>query len=160
MRNVDVLWSKFLVQALAQASLGEFRGREDAGGRIAPQSGGGTREDQRSLLACTLARMFYRIGQLILLECCYRSSRERKGTDYSGSGGTFDLFIGQVEEPLEHALPCIIDCYANLRGRKLRIDGGECGLDIRGSIALDWEGLSLRRTSDAGDKPMGKISET
>ena len=45
MRNVDVLWSKFFIQALAQASLGEFRGREDAGGRIAPQSGGGTRED-------------------------------------------------------------------------------------------------------------------
>ena len=44
-RNVDVLWSKFFIQALAQASLGEFRGREDAGGRIAPQSGGGTRED-------------------------------------------------------------------------------------------------------------------
>ena len=45
MRNVDVLWSEFFIQALAQASLGEFCGREDACGRIAPQSGGGTRED-------------------------------------------------------------------------------------------------------------------
>jgi len=94
--------------------------------------------------------MFYGIGQLILLECCYRSSRERKGTDHSSGGGAFDFFIGKVEEPLEHAFPCIIDCYANLRGRELRVDGRECGLDIRGSIALNWEGLSLRRTSDSG----------
>ena len=30
-------------------------------------------------------------------------------------------------------------------------DGRKRGLDIRGSIALDWEGLSLRRISDSGE---------
>ena len=96
--------------------------------------------------------MLLRIGQLILLECCYRSPRERKGADYSGGGGTFDFFIGKVEESLERAFPSIIDRYPNLRGRKVRVDGRECGLDIRGSIALDWEGLSLRWTSDSGGR--------
>jgi len=33
----------------------------------------------------------------------------------------------------------------------MRVDGRECGLDVRDPIVLDWEGLSLRRISDSGE---------
>ena len=45
MCNVDVLWAEFFAQALAQASLSEFRDRKDACGHIAPQSGSSAGED-------------------------------------------------------------------------------------------------------------------
>ena len=67
--------------------------------------------------------MLYGIGQLIVFESCYHSSRERKGTDHSGGGRTFDIFIGHVEEPLESAFPSIINSYANFRGGKVGVDG-------------------------------------
>ena len=89
------------------------------------------------------------------MENRYHSPRERKGSDYSSGGGTFDVFIGNVEEVLERAFPSVIDGYANLRRRKVGTDGRECGLDVRGSIALDWERLSLRRISDSGGLACG-----
>ena len=39
-------------------------------------------------------------------------------------------------------------------------DGRECGLNVRGSVTLDWEGLSLSGEPDDGSQqPTGKISE-
>ena len=88
---------------------------------------------------------------MIVFESCYHSSRECKGADYSGGGGTFDFFAGNVEEPLKSAFPSIIDRYANLRGGVVGTDGRECGLNVRGSIVIDWERLGLGRTSDSGE---------
>lgn len=161
MCNVDVFRAKFFVQALAQASQSKFRDGKDAGERVAPQRSSGAGEDQRSSLARPFVRMLGRIGQFVFSESRYRGSRERKGADHARGRGTFDVFIGNVEKLFKSAFPSIIDRYANLRGGKMRVNGREYGLDIRGSVALDWERLSLRRIPDSGaGQPTGKNVRT
>jgi len=122
MCNVDVLWPKLFVQALAQASHSKFCDRKNASDSIASQTGGGTGEDKCSPLARAFTRMFYWVGQLVSFESCDRGPRERKGSDYSGGGGTLDVFISHLKELLECAFPSIIDGHANLRGGKVGID--------------------------------------
>jgi hypothetical protein len=34
-------------------------------------------------------------------------------------------------------------------------NGRECGLDVRDTVVLDWEGLSLRRITDSGESAYG-----
>lgn len=100
--------------------------------------------------------MFDRIGQLVALESCYRGSREHKGADYSGSGRTFDVFICHVKELLKSSFPSIIDGYTDLRRGKMGADGRERGLDVRGSVTIDWEGLSLSGKPDSGGQSVEK----
>lgn len=150
MCNVDVLWPKLFVQALAQAPQSEFRDGKDTSERVAPQSGSGAGEDQGSPLARAFVRMFGWIGQFVRFKRCYHGSRKRKGTNYSSCGRTFDVFVCHIKELLKGPFPSIIDGDTNLRRGKVGADGRECGLDVRGSVALNWEGLGLSGISDGG----------
>lgn len=123
MCNVDVLWPKLFVQALTQASHSKFCDGKNASDCITPQTSGGAGENKCSPLARAFIRMLYGVGQLVGFESCNRGPRERKGSGYSSSGRTFDVFISHLKELLKCAFPSIIDGHANLRGGKVGVDG-------------------------------------
>lgn len=137
MSNMDTLFAKFFVQALAQAPQAKLVGAEQAGGHVSSPARGGSCDNESPLLACTLPdAVFHR--QFVFLELEDRGFRECKGSNNVRLRRLGYLFIANLEERLPGSIACIPQGSPDL-AVEMRFDVGEGGVDICGFVCGNWE---------------------
>jgi len=115
MSNMNILLPKLLTQALAQRPQSMLTSRKRACHGVTPNTCGRAGEDERPSLPVG-------IGLLNLLECKDRLAREGERSTDVNVDGLRDVFVCDIKEWLEDAVPGVVHGDFDLRSGPLRFD--------------------------------------
>src|SRR5882757_9736765 len=122
---MNVFLPKFLIQTLRKRAKRKLGSRECGRGRITAQGCGSAGEEERAAFTPPLT-----IVDRLALEGGDRLARERKGGLDVRVRHLVDFVLGDLQKGLPYAETCVVERYADVRGRPVCAHGAESVLDF------------------------------